>query len=120
MSFRMSDIALESLLSSDVPLGDLTTHLLGIGRAPGVMSFSARGRMVVAAVEDAARLLELAGCRVEVLSASGDALEVRAPILAAHGPSASLHHGWKMAQLLIETASGIATATRAIVEAARA
>ena len=92
----------------------------GIGDAPGTMTFSARGPMVAAAVEDAARLLALAGCTVETFTASGVALAAGAPILAAHGPAGALHRGWKMGQLLIETASGIATATRAIVEAARA
>ncbi|BBF93116.1 ModD protein [Blastochloris tepida] len=120
MPFPLGDAALDALLADDVPLGDLTTHLLGIGDAPGVMTFAARGPMVAAAVEDAARLLTRAGCTVETFAASGAALDAGAPILTARGPAGALHRGWKMGQLLIETASGIATTTRAIVAAARA
>ncbi len=116
----LGDAALNDLLVDDIPFGDLTTALLGIGGRAGEMVFSARGAMVVAAVEDAARLLELSGCAVERGVASGDRLDGGAEILRARGSAAALHRGWKMAQLLVETASGIATATRAILEAARA
>ena len=120
MTIRLGDAVLDTLLADDVPFGDLTTHLLGIGQAPGRMTFAARGPMVAAAVEDAARLLERAGCTVARSASSGEALPAGAPILAAAAPAAALHQGWKMAQLMIEVASGIATATRGIVEAARA
>ncbi|MCU0837249.1 MAG: ModD protein, partial [Rhodospirillales bacterium] len=119
-SIGLGDAALNALLADDAPFGDLTTTLLGIGGHAGKMVFSARGAMVVAAVEDAARLLELGGCAVERKAVSGDRLAAGAEILTARGSAAALHRGWKMAQLLIEAASGIATATRAIVEAARA
>ena len=116
----LSDASLDILLAEDLPFGDLTTGVLGIGNLSGTMTFSARRPMVVAAVEDAARLLARAGCAVEVSAASGQSLAAGAPILCASGSAAALHRGWKMAQVLIETAAGIATATRAIVTAARA
>lgn len=111
---------LESLLRDDVPYGDLTTEALGIGAEPGVMQFAARDRMVLALAEDAAALLELAGCRVELLAASGTVLEKGAPILRAQGSAAGLLRGWKVAQTLIEIWSGVATEADAIVRAARA
>jgi molybdenum transport protein len=112
---------LEALLADDVPFGDLTTAALGIGRMPGLMTFNARGPMVVAEVESAAALLALAGCTgVEIHAHSGDELVAEAPILSASGPAAALHRGWKVAQTLIEAWSGVASATRAIVSAARA
>jgi molybdenum transport protein len=117
---RLGDAALNALLEDDVPFGDLTTHLLGIGAKPGRMTFCARESMVVAAVEDAARLLERAGCTVTCAAGSGERLPAGGPILNAAASAAALHQGWKMAQLMIEVASGIATATRGIVEAARA
>lgn len=111
---------LERLLDDDVPHGDLTTEALGIGAVSGVMRFSARTPMVVALAEDAGAMIELAGGRVDMLAASGAALEQGAPILEAYGPAASLLRSWKVAQTLIEIWSGVATDTRAIVEAARA
>ena len=114
----LSDNQLDLLLADDVPFGDLTTQVLGIGRLRGRMIFAARGKMAVAAVDDAARLLVRAGCVVDVAAESGQWLAAGATILHAFGSAAALHRGWKAAQVLIETASGIATAARAIVEAA--
>lgn len=112
---------LEALLADDVPYGDLTTSALGIGHLPGTMIFAARGPMVVAEVESAAALLRLAGCsQVDVTVRSGDELTDGARILTAAGCAEALHRGWKVSQTLIEAWSGVASATRAIVTAARA
>jgi molybdenum transport protein len=119
MSTVASRVELERLLQDDVPYGDLTTESLSIGTSPGVMRFAARDPMVLALAEDAAAIIELSGCRVELLAVSGDRLAPGTPILAARGPAAALLRSWKVAQTLIEIWSGVATATRAIVEAAR-
>ncbi|MBI5132763.1 MAG: ModD protein [Rhodopseudomonas palustris] len=111
---------LERLLDDDVPHGDLTTEALGIGGEAGVMDFFARDPMVLALAEDAAAILRLCGCEVEQLASSGERLAAGAPILRAHGAASGLLRGWKVAQTLIEIWSGVATATREIVEAARA
>jgi molybdenum transport protein len=112
---------LEILLADDVPFGDLTTAALGIGLSQGIMTFKARGPMVVAEVESAIGLLRLAGCSsVDSAVRSGDELDSGALILTARGTAESLHRGWKVSQTLIEAWSGVATATRAIVTAARA
>lgn len=111
---------LEELLADDVPYGDLTTDALGIGAAPGSMEFTARDAMVLALAEDAAAIIEFAGCRVELQAASGAMLERGDPILSAHGPAAVLLRSWKVAQTLIEIWSGVATDARAIVDAATA
>lgn len=111
---------LERLLEDDVPYGDLTTDALGIGTMSGVMRFSARSSMVLALAEDAAAIIELAGCDVDLLASSGTTLGQEAPILQARGPAAALLRSWKVAQTLIEIWSGVASETRAIVEAARA
>lgn len=111
---------LERLLEDDVPYGDLTTEALGIGAVSGVMRLSARTPMVLALSEDAAAIIELAGGDVDLLAASGSALAPGAPILEARGQAAALLRSWKVAQTLIEIWSGVASETRAIVDAARA
>ena len=111
---------LERLLAEDAPFGDLTTDALGIGEAPGSIGFAARQRMVVAAIEDAAALLELAGVEVALRARSGDEVEAGTLLLQGRGEARALHRGWKVAQTLLEIWSGIATATRALVLAARA
>lgn len=111
---------LEQLLADDAPYGDITTEALGIGAMPGIMQFTARDRMVLALAEDAAAVIELAGCRVELLAPSGSSLEPGSPILIAKGPASALLRGWKVAQTVIEVWSGVATDARAIVTAATA
>lgn len=109
-----SDI--ERLLAEDVPAGDLTTDALGIGALPGRMTFSARGGMVVAGVDVAARMMD--GLTVTVAARDGDRLGPGSPILEASGKAADLHRTWKAAQTVVEILSGIASATRAVVDAA--
>ncbi len=115
----LDDTALTALLQEDAPYGDLTTRSLGIGERPGRMRFYARGPRTVACAEEAARMIELAGAeRVHQPKASGEQAEDGELLLEAHGPAGALHLAWKTAQTLMEYAAGIATATRAIVEAA--
>jgi len=111
---------LEELLADDIPYGDLTTDALGIGAMLGTMEFAARDAMVLALAEDAAAIIELAGCKVDLHASSGAALDPGSPILTAYGPAAALLRSWKVAQTLIEIWSGVATDARAIVDAARA
>lgn len=116
----LNDRLLDSFLDDDAPFLDLTTHALGIGASAGRIAFAARDRMALACSEEASRLFERAGARATLLAPSGTDLPAGAPILAAEGPAAALHRAWKVAQTLVEYASGIATAARRIVEAARA
>lgn len=118
MTTIASRAELEQLLADDVPYGDLTTDALGIGAASGSMQFTARDPMVLALAEDAAAIIELAGCKVDLRAASGATLDRGAPILTAHGPASALLRSWKVAQTLIEIWSGVATDARAIVDAA--
>ncbi len=114
------DIDIDRLIAEDAGFGDLTTTALGIETKPGVMRFTARHAMVACATEEAARLLTRLGAQVELFTASGRLAAPGTPLLTATGTAAALHTGWKAGQTLIEWASGIATAVRAIVEAARA
>jgi len=114
----LGDTDLTRLLADDVPHGDLTTTALGIGPMPGRLSCRARQPMTLCGVEEAVRLLALAGCAARPLAASGDTLETDAPILEAQGSAAALHRGWKSAQVLMEWSSGLASAAAELVAAA--
>lgn len=116
----LSRSELENLIAEDVPYGDLTTEALRIGARRGSIRFAARKSMVVAAIEDAAALLQLAGIDVNLHVGSGDAVEADTPLLAGDGDARGLHRAWKVAQTLVEIWSGVATATRMLVSAARA
>lgn len=114
----LSDTELVRLLADDVSHGDLTTSALGIGPMPGRLSCRARQPMTLCGVEEAVRLLALAGCTARPLAASGDTLETDAPILEAQGSAAALHRGWKSAQVLMEWSSSLASAAAELVAAA--
>lgn len=116
----LTDTVLDALLADDVPIIDLTTEMLGISAMPARMSYTARQPMVVALAEEAARLLGRQGCVVTQHAASGEPVAEGSPILTATGPAGALHRAWKVGQTMIEVGSGIASATRAIVDAARA
>ncbi len=115
------DTELWRLLAEDAPHGDLTTGLLGIGDRNGRIIFSARAPMVVCAAEDAARMFTLLGARVTAeVAPGGNRVPAGGRLLAAEGPAAALHLVWKVAQVLVESCSGIATSARAILDEARA
>lgn len=111
---------LDRLLDEDAPYGDLTTRALQFGSGPAQMQFSARYDMRVCGSEEAAALLQRLGADVRIQACSGTAVAAGAPLLIADGDAAALFIGWKLAQTLMEWASGIATATARIVAAARA
>ena len=113
-----SDIA--KLIDEDVPYGDLTTHLLGIGACQGSIIFTTREQTTVCCSEEAALLLERCGCWISASIPSGTICPPGTEILRASGSAENLHAGWKAALNLLEYASGIATRTRRIVEAATA
>jgi molybdenum transport protein len=113
------DDLLRGWLREDAPYGDLSSHGLGLGPEPARIRFHARGGMVVAGIEAAARLLSLCGVSAQTLCASGSDLAADECLLEGRGPAAGVLLGWKLAQTLAEGCSGIATATAAIVQALR-
>jgi|APCry1669189070_1035195.scaffolds.fasta_scaffold08110_1 molybdenum transport protein len=115
----LSDDELARLIHEDVPYLDLTTYALGIGDAPGRMSFTARQSTVIAGTEEVGRLLTLCGATMIRATRSGISVGPGDVILVAEGSAQALHRGWKVAVNLLEYVSGIATRTRALVDAAR-
>ena len=120
MPFLIPDDRLVAMLREDVPYGDLTTRGLGIGEQRGVAVFRTRATIHACCVEEAERVMQLAGCdATRRFCASGAQLEAGAELLQAEGDAAALHRGLKVAQNLLETTSGIATRARRILCAAR-
>lgn len=115
----LDDAALQALLREDAPHGDLTTAGLPLAGSPARLRFLARGPMCVAGSEEAVRLLQLCGGQAELQAPSGARLAAGDALLQARGPAPALLLAWKVAQTLVEAASGIATATAAIVAALR-
>jgi len=118
MLYQLPDHDIERFIEEDVPYGDITTSLLGIGSLKGEITFTSRGSTVLCCTEEAARVLEQCGATVTCCLASGSIVQTGVTILAASGLAGNLHAGWKVALNLLEYASGIATRTRTIVTSA--
>ncbi|WP_444429861.1 ModD protein [Rhodobacter capsulatus] len=118
--FLIDDTALMALIREDVPAGDLTTRSLGLAAEAGELTMRARGAMTVACSEEAVRILQLLGAEAWIATASGRQVEGGEMLLFARGQVEALLAGWKVAQNLIEWASGLASSATAIVAAARA
>ncbi len=115
MLYQLSDTDLNQFIEEDIPYGDLTTRLLGIGPLEGKITFTSRETTTLCCTEEAARVLEQCGASVTSCMQSGTTVDAGVVILAANGTAGALHAGWKVALNLLEYASGIATRTRNIV-----
>jgi molybdenum transport protein len=116
---RLPDTEIERFMDEDVPYGDLTTSLTGIGSKPGEIVFATRDETTICCTEEAARVLEKCGATVTVCSPSGTGLPPGTDFLSAEGSAQALHAGWKVALNILEYASGIATRTHRIVAKAK-
>jgi molybdenum transport protein len=116
---RLTDSEVEGLIDDDLHFGDLTTRALGVGEQRGRMDFFARQPLILCGVEEAARLLSRLGVEVSFAGQTGQRAAKGELVLAAQGSAAALHAGWKVAQTVMEWASGVASLTHDIVAAAR-
>lgn len=111
---------IDRLIFEDAPGGDLTTECLGIGARQGRFALRARDPMVLAGVEVAAQMMARMGLEVRLSAASGDRLEPGDPVVEARGRADGLHMIWKSGKNLMESLSGVASATREMVDAVAA
>lgn len=116
----LEDERLRALLREDAPHGDLSTRALGLSGRAARIRFQARGAGMVAGIEAATRLLQLCGVSARPAVASGARAADGALLLAGQGPAEGVLLGWKVAQNLVEAASGMARGAAAIVDVLRA
>lgn len=117
---RLSDPELWEYIRSDLPYFDLTTHLLALPPQQAVLRIVTRGNVVAACTEEAARIGELLGCEVKNVAPSGTAADAGTVLLELRGPHDALHEAWRLGQILLEYACGMATRAREMLLRARA
>jgi len=118
---HFSQAEIDRFIDEDLPYHDETTHALGIAGRQGELMFSAkREGFVLCGVEEAVRIARSLGAEAETAHASGDWIAPGETFLAMRGRAEALHRAWKVSLTLMETASGVATRTRAMLDAARA
>lgn len=116
---RLSDQELWEYIREDLPYFDLTTHLLGPAKEPASLAVVTRHRVVAACTEESARIAELLGCEVEGVVASGTSIEKEGTLLSLRGSGEALHQAWRLCQVLLEYACGMATAADEMLQNAR-
>ncbi|SDZ94146.1 molybdenum transport protein [Desulfuromusa kysingii] len=114
------DDLINKLLTEDVPYGDLTTEEMGISGVQGEMIFRARFDCVLAGADEAAAILKKLGAELSISAANGKVMQAGDHIMTAKANAGILHKGWKVAQNIMEHATGIATRTAAMVAKGRA
>lgn len=119
MMYYVPDSEIERFIEEDVPYGDLTTYLLGIGDKQGKIIYSTREETTVCCTEEATRLLQKMGVETKGALPSGTFVPAGTRILEAHGTAEALHSGWRAALNLLEYSSGVASRTARMVKAAR-
>ncbi len=117
---RLSDPELWEYIREDLPYFDLTTHLLEVSSAKRSLSIVTRHKVVAACTEEAARIGELLGCEVYYSVPSGRTVESEGLLLELQGSGEALHQAWRLCQILLEYACGMATEANAMVKSAHA
>lgn len=118
MPVFLSDGLLDRLIEEDIPYGDLTTEILGIGNKKGKILFSTREPTVICCTEEAGRIFQKLGATIKHIVPSGEYLPAGVDFLEVDGTAKALHAGWRVSLTLLEHISGIATRTRRIVDLA--
>jgi molybdenum transport protein len=114
------DHLIDQLISEDVPYGDLTTEEMGISDINGEMIFRARFDCILSGADEASAILRKLGAELEISASNGAELKAGDHIMTARAKAGILHMGWKVAQNIMEHATGIATRTNAMVKKGRA
>jgi nicotinate-nucleotide pyrophosphorylase (carboxylating) len=107
--------AIRSFLAEDLGYGDLTTNVLLDSELQGKGEVVCRENTVIAGVEEARVLLELAGCNGVAKAHDGDRVRAGSVILTARGPARGLLGVERTLLNLLSHMSGVATSTADLV-----
>ncbi len=115
--FTENDI--DRLVEDDVPMGDMTSYLMDFAGQKARITMYARHDMVVSGLEEAERMYKKTGLTVHYVESSGALLKEGEKMIEAEGDATTVHMVWRTGLAMIEFASGIATRTYNLVQAAQ-
>jgi len=107
-----------SFLTEDVGYGDITTNALIDSKQKAEANVVCNENAVVAGIEEALALLELAGCQGTAAARDGDHVKAGAKILSIRGPARALLTVERTLLNILAHMSGVATATADLVSIA--
>ena len=117
LSRKILEQKLLTFLAEDVGQGDLTTSLIVRDRMLVEAEVIAKQEGIVAGIEEAVTLIESLGLSAETLVKDGDAIKQKQTLIKIKGDARTLLSVERTLLNIISRMSGIATATRRIVEA---
>jgi nicotinate-nucleotide pyrophosphorylase (carboxylating) len=106
-------------LAEDIGYGDITTNALIDSKQKAEARLVCNENAVVAGIEEALVLLELAGCQGIAAARDGDRVKAGAIILSARGPARALLTVERTLLNILAHMSGVATATADLVSIAK-
>ena len=110
---------LRKILEEDIGQGDITTSLIIPEESAAEAEVTAKESGIVAGILEAEVLLESLGLHVEVLVDDGDRIKKRQKLIRISGNARTILSAERTLLNIISRMSGIATATRNIVEKLR-
>lgn len=110
---------LSHYIDEDLPYGDLTTSLQENTNFDARLEIFSREEIIVSGSEESAKIGKMLGCKSELFIRSGEKASSGEMILMLTGSYSNIHKAWKLSQVFLEYASGIATHTHKMVTAVR-
>lgn len=117
--FYFTDEELDRLIVEDVPYFDLSTKLSKFGSQLAKIQFYTNDSAVICCTEEVQRMYAKLNITPTLMTLSGEYLKGGVKFLEAEGLAKHLHTIWRTSSNLLEYASGIATRTKLLIEAAR-
>jgi molybdenum transport protein len=117
---QLNDTELWEYIREDLPHFDLTTHMLQLDAKEVTLSVLTRESIVCACSEEAARVAELLNCKVLAFAPSKTKLQKEDILLQIRGTHQAVHEAWRLCQVLLEYACGMATNAAQMFQNARA
>ncbi|MDD2790052.1 MAG: ModD protein [Sulfurimonas sp.] len=116
---RLNDNELWEYIREDLPYLDLTTHMLALPSKKVTLSIITRDDIICACTEEAARIAELLNCTVLSFLPSKTQLQSGGVLLKIEGEHEAIHQAWRLTQILLEYACGMASNAAKMLEIAK-
>ncbi len=107
--FGLNDSELLEYIKEDVAYFDLTTYIQDSSDKNAKMDVYTREDIIVSCSEEAARIAELIGCKVDFVVPSKQKLKAGEIILSFSGGYEKVHQAWRSSQVIMEYSCKIAT-----------
>ncbi|MEA3330816.1 MAG: ModD protein [Campylobacterota bacterium] len=109
--FSLNDNELLEYIKEDISYFDLTTYIQNSSDKKAKMEIFTREDIVVSCSEEASRIVELLGCRVDFVIPSKQIVKAGEVILSFSGDYEKVHQAWRSSQVILEYSCKIATFT---------